>query len=240
MASANFRDSLNSLGWSRRDPDLPVNTSVNTPILGRLQSLNPFGQGGYVRLPTTETNPGAPLPAPTRREEEEGWFACTYTFYPHLPCPSAQVLPCSSLRHQLHKLAFVLICSADLRHSSCIPLSVIHQPCRRYSYEWLIYLKSFGKVLTSMLSSYSESMGSLAFVRRPHDCRSRHVCNCFCIGAYWHLHPQAAQIRRAVSHSLFPASPEYGAKLSLNSFVAGPLSHVPSKKFCRRIAIMGL
>jgi hypothetical protein len=42
--------------------------------MGRLQTLNPFGDGGYVRLPTAE-NPGAPLPAPTRREEEEGWFA---------------------------------------------------------------------------------------------------------------------------------------------------------------------
>lgn len=29
-------------------------------------------------MPITETNPGAPLPAPTRREEEEGWFACMY------------------------------------------------------------------------------------------------------------------------------------------------------------------
>ena len=76
---------MNSLGWSRRDPDLPVNTSSSTPILGRLQSLNPFGQGGYVRLPTVEQNPGAPLPAPTRREEEEGWFACTYTVAT-IPC----------------------------------------------------------------------------------------------------------------------------------------------------------
>lgn len=65
---------MNSLGWSRRDPDVPVNTSPSTPILNRLQSLNPFSSGGYVRLPTTE-GPGAPLPAPTRREEEEGWFA---------------------------------------------------------------------------------------------------------------------------------------------------------------------
>lgn len=73
MASASFRDSMNSLGWSRRDPDVPVNTS-STPILSRLQNLNPFGSGGYVRLPTTE-NPGAPLPAPSRREEEEGFFA---------------------------------------------------------------------------------------------------------------------------------------------------------------------
>ncbi|KAF2729788.1 SFT2-domain-containing protein [Polyplosphaeria fusca] len=73
MASASFRDSINSLGWSRRDPDVPVNTS-SPSLFGRLQNLNPFGSGGYVRLPTTE-NPGAPLPAPTRREEEEGWFA---------------------------------------------------------------------------------------------------------------------------------------------------------------------
>ncbi|KAH7414009.1 Got1/Sft2-like family-domain-containing protein [Phaeosphaeria sp. MPI-PUGE-AT-0046c] len=73
MASASFRDSMNSLGWSRREPE-PVNTS-SPSLMGRLQSLNPFGDGGYVRLPITESNPGAPLPAPTRREEEEGWFA---------------------------------------------------------------------------------------------------------------------------------------------------------------------
>lgn len=65
---------MNSLGWSRRDPDVPVNTSSTTPILSRIQNLNPFSSGGYVRLPTTE-GPGAPLPAPTRREEEESWFA---------------------------------------------------------------------------------------------------------------------------------------------------------------------
>jgi hypothetical protein len=73
MASASFRDSMSSLGWSRREPE-PVSTSSSS-LLGRLQNLNPFGEGGYVRLPITETNPGAPLPAPTRREEEEGWFA---------------------------------------------------------------------------------------------------------------------------------------------------------------------
>lgn len=70
MASQNFRDSMNSLGWSRREPDIPVSTA-QTPLWSR---LNPFGGGGYVRLPTHE-GPGAPLPAPTRREEEEGWFA---------------------------------------------------------------------------------------------------------------------------------------------------------------------
>lgn len=78
MASASFRDSLNSLGWSRRDPDLPVRTGSSTPILSKLQSYNPFGPNGYVRLPTTEGEaPGAPLPARTRQEEEEAWFACS-------------------------------------------------------------------------------------------------------------------------------------------------------------------
>jgi hypothetical protein len=67
---------MNSLGWSRREPE-PVNTAPPS-LLGRLQNLNPFGEGGYVRLPINETNPGAPLPAPTRREEEEGWFARKY------------------------------------------------------------------------------------------------------------------------------------------------------------------
>lgn len=74
MASTSFRDSINSLGWSRRDQDVPVNTS-SPSLLGRIQNLNPFGGSGYISLPTTESNPGAPLPAPTRREEEEGWFA---------------------------------------------------------------------------------------------------------------------------------------------------------------------
>lgn len=74
MASASFRDSINSLGWSTRDRDIPVNTSQRSGFMSSLQSLNPFGNGGYVSLPTTESA-GAPLPAPSRREEEEGWFA---------------------------------------------------------------------------------------------------------------------------------------------------------------------
>lgn len=73
MASSSFRDSMNSLGWSRRD-DLPATTSSTTPILSKLQSFNPFSSGGYVSLPTDE-NPGAPLPARSRREEEEAWLA---------------------------------------------------------------------------------------------------------------------------------------------------------------------
>jgi len=74
MASSSFRDSMNSLGWSRREPDLPVNTAQQTGLLSSIKSLNPFGDGGYVRLPTTE-GAGAPLPARTRREEEDAWFA---------------------------------------------------------------------------------------------------------------------------------------------------------------------
>jgi hypothetical protein len=69
---------MNSLGWSRRDPDVPVNTAQQTGLLSSIKSLNPFGDGGYVRLPTTE-GAGAPLPARNRREEEEGWFACEST-----------------------------------------------------------------------------------------------------------------------------------------------------------------
>ena len=97
---------MNSLGWSRREPDVPVNTAPPS-VLDRLSSLNPFGAGGYVRLPISETNPGAPLPAPTRREEEEGWFArksahllatqlrpysCPSTRLPPLPRATRRVL----------------------------------------------------------------------------------------------------------------------------------------------------
>ncbi|KAK7951169.1 uncharacterized protein PG986_006897 [Apiospora aurea] len=73
MASASFRESMNSMGWSRREPDMPVNTSQQTGLLSSIKSLNPFGDR-YVQLPTTE-GAGAPLPASSRREEEEGWFA---------------------------------------------------------------------------------------------------------------------------------------------------------------------
>jgi hypothetical protein len=78
MASANFRDSMASLGWSRRDAEVPVRTGNSTPILSKLQSYNPFGANGYVRLPTTESEAsvGAPLPARNRQEEEEAFFAC--------------------------------------------------------------------------------------------------------------------------------------------------------------------
>ncbi|UKZ52184.1 hypothetical protein TrVGV298_005959 [Trichoderma virens] len=73
MASSSFRDSINSLGWSRRQ-DAPITTSQQSSgLLASLQNLNPFQDRGYTVLPTSE-GPGAPLPAPSRREEEEGWF----------------------------------------------------------------------------------------------------------------------------------------------------------------------
>lgn len=85
MASTSFRDSVNSLGWSRRDPDLPVRTNDNSTFFSRLQSYNPFGQGqGYVQLPTHE-GPGAPLPAANRREEEDSLFACKCPLFPPPP-----------------------------------------------------------------------------------------------------------------------------------------------------------
>jgi hypothetical protein len=93
MASASFRDSMNSLGWSRREDPAPVNTAPPS-FLGRIQNLNPFGEGGYVRLPITETNPGAPLPAPSRREEEEGWFARKSTS--SITCRGKTPSPCTS------------------------------------------------------------------------------------------------------------------------------------------------
>ena len=75
MASTSFRDSMNSMGWSRRDPDVPANTA-STPFLSTLQSWNPFSNEGFVRLPTHSSEaPGAPLPAASRREEEEAFFA---------------------------------------------------------------------------------------------------------------------------------------------------------------------
>jgi hypothetical protein len=80
MASSSFGDRVNSLGWSRREQT--ANTGKPSGIYGTLQKLNPFGEQGYVRLPVTENEeaPGAPLPARTRREEEEGWFARKSTF----------------------------------------------------------------------------------------------------------------------------------------------------------------
>ncbi len=70
---------MNSLGWSRREQTATASTSTSKPsgVYGTLQKLNPFNSEGYVRLPVHESDegPGAPLPARSRREEEEGFFA---------------------------------------------------------------------------------------------------------------------------------------------------------------------
>ncbi|EGX96458.1 Golgi traffic protein SFT2 [Cordyceps militaris CM01] len=85
--------SINSLGWSRATEE-PVNTSRETGFFSSIQNLNPFQDRGYLQLPTHEASPGAPLPAPTRREEEEGWFirgtaACSAFPLPSPPPPPA-------------------------------------------------------------------------------------------------------------------------------------------------------
>lgn len=89
MASSSFRDSINSLGWSRATEE-PVNTSRDSGFLSSIQNLNPFQDRGYLQLPTHEASPGAPLPAPSRREEEEGWFVreSTPVVAPDCPVPA--------------------------------------------------------------------------------------------------------------------------------------------------------
>ena len=99
MASNSFRDSINSLGWGRRDE--PVNTTQNSGLLSSIRNLNPFGDSGYVRLPTHE-GPGAPLPQPTRREEEEGWFARTSIV-------SLSVLPPRCLFYISYNIAIIVL-----------------------------------------------------------------------------------------------------------------------------------
>jgi Got1/Sft2-like family len=67
-----FRSSLNNVGWSRRtqDPDL----STAEPSF--LQKLNPFSrQTGYIRLPTSQQDLPAQLPAPSASQENAAWFA---------------------------------------------------------------------------------------------------------------------------------------------------------------------
>ena len=66
-----FRNSLNSIGWSRRsaDPDL------TTAQPSFLQRLNPFSRQGYIRLPTSTQDLPAQLPAQTPQQENAAWFA---------------------------------------------------------------------------------------------------------------------------------------------------------------------
>lgn len=112
MASTSFRDSMNSLGWSRREQ--PANTNRETPLLGSLSKYNPFNAQGNVRLPTTEgEGPGAPLPARSRREEEEGWFARKSTTS---SCPSL---------HAPHHCYYCARISARTEHAAAAQYSFL-------------------------------------------------------------------------------------------------------------------
>lgn len=92
---------MNSLGWSRRDQDVPVNTAQQSGLMSSIKSLNPFGNNSYIQLPTTE-GAGAPLPAANRREEEEGFATresfrlCAFAVPPPLAASSlSSQLPCN-------------------------------------------------------------------------------------------------------------------------------------------------
>ncbi|KAI5808721.1 Got1/Sft2-like family-domain-containing protein [Peziza echinospora] len=76
MASDTFRSQMNSLGWSRRVDTPGATTTANTngttssaPFLSRVQSFNPFGAGGYVRLPVS--NQDVAREQQQQRAEEE-------------------------------------------------------------------------------------------------------------------------------------------------------------------------
>jgi hypothetical protein len=138
MASASFRESMNSLGWSRRDQDLPVNTSQQSGLLSSIQSLNPFGDSGHVRLPTTE-GAGAPLPASNRRDEEDGWFA-------------------------LSRWDRLLVFGAcNLGALACFVLCFALWPVLIAKPRKFVILWTFGSIL--FLSSFAVMMGPTAYVR---------------------------------------------------------------------------
>ncbi|KAH8675297.1 Got1/Sft2-like family-domain-containing protein [Xylariales sp. PMI_506] len=173
MASSSFRESMNSLGWSRRNDDMPVNTSQTSGLLSSIKSLNPFGDRGYVQLPITE-GPGAPLPASTRREEEEGWLA--------YPTPKKKKNPPCSDSPEVGHTDIVSMCEvltprAATTHTSCpsTPQGQLQTPCflfkltedldlayhtkpRKFAILW-----SFGSVL--FLCSWAAMMGPMVYVR---------------------------------------------------------------------------
>jgi hypothetical protein len=71
-AETTFRNSLNSIGWSRRTTD-PDATTAKPSFL---QRINPFsGQSGYIRLPTSTQDLPAQLPAQSAQQESGAWFA---------------------------------------------------------------------------------------------------------------------------------------------------------------------
>lgn len=71
---------MNSLGWSRR-VETPA-TTASSPFLSKLQSLNPFGNSGYVRLPVSNSD----LP-PQPPAEDGGWLACECPCQFQVPFP---------------------------------------------------------------------------------------------------------------------------------------------------------
>jgi hypothetical protein len=78
MSAANestFRNSLNNLGWSRRQPASDPDLSTAAPSF--FQRINPFtgSERGYVRLPTSQQDLPAQLPAATPAQENAAWFA---------------------------------------------------------------------------------------------------------------------------------------------------------------------
>lgn len=129
MASQSFRESMNTLGWSRRDPDLPANTHPSTGLLSTIQSYNPFNSSGSLRLPTDE-NPGAPLPARTRREEEEAWFTrkcLSLSYRPLLHTllrPAAPTLPLPSPSPSTSNLFWLLQGHEGLASATCCHTSL--------------------------------------------------------------------------------------------------------------------
>ncbi|CAK3994872.1 transport SFT2 [Lecanosticta acicola] len=140
MASSSFRDSMNSLGWARRDQATTANTNKQTPLLGSLQKFNPFSSEGNVRLPTIEGEaPGAPLPARTRREEEEGWFALSRW---------DRLLVFGGL--QLAAIALFIVCFTLLPILSLRP--------RKFAILWSMASALF-------LGSWAVMMGPLTYVR---------------------------------------------------------------------------
>lgn len=74
MSSSNestFRNSLNNIGWSRRTADSDVSTSKPSFF----ERINPFRDSGYIRLPTSQQDLPAQLPAPSAQQENAAWFA---------------------------------------------------------------------------------------------------------------------------------------------------------------------
>ncbi|KAI0484763.1 SFT2-domain-containing protein [Xylariaceae sp. FL0804] len=139
MASSSFRESMNSLGWSRRDSDYTTaNTSQRSGLLTSIQSLNPFGDRGYVQLPTTESS-GAPLPASNRRDEEEAWLA-------------------------LSRWDRMLIFGAcNLAAAACFVLCFVLWPVLFPKPRKFVILWSFGSLL--FLSSWAAMMGPVAYLQ---------------------------------------------------------------------------